>query len=404
MAKLIYRDSINPLNRPESFNLLLNKEPQPERGWILYATLFAVLLGGIAYWFTLGAPGTESEEQERMVYEVQDADLAILEASLQRRKRAEQQEAERREQEAQIIVLPPVPEGHVRVAAIQVHTRMGDTERNRIVLEQYLQRAAKHGARIAVLPEASLHGYADLETYTFWSRNPEADTEKEEEIEGEEARVFQDVRDVAEPRDGEGIAHFAALAQELEMYILLPYIERDGEGENETFHNAAVLLDPTGQAVLHYRKQFLWAIGDPMWAEPGSYEIQPTAETPYGRIGVMISYDMHEVFRQLAEQKVDVILHASAFYGMNFEEWLLTRYRRMARASGANVILANWGLPWSGNWEGYGLSRILRRDGTLLASRTGTPGEFIVIHDIPLPGTAIPDDPAQAVAPTEPDA
>lgn len=402
MAKLIYRDSLNPLDRPESFNLLLNKEPQPDRGWLLYATVFAVLVAAVVFWFAPRRHVPDPEGTERVVYRVQDADLAMLESSVELRRQA--REAKMEEQEEQVIVLPPVPEGHVRVAAIQVHTRMGDVERNRTVLEQYLRRAAEHGTRIAVLPEAGLPGYADLETYTFWSRNPEADAAKEEELEGEEARVFRDVREVAQPRDGDAIQHFAALAEELEMYIVLPYIEREGEGDAELFYNAAVLLDPAGEAVLHYRKQSLWRIGDPMWAEPGAYDIPPTVETPYGRIGVMISYDMHTVFRQFAEQRVDIILHVAAFYGMNFEEWLLTRYRRLARASGANVILANWALPWPGGWEGYGLSRILRRDGRLLASRTGNPGEYIVIHDIPLPGTAIPDDPPQASASEMPDA
>lgn len=401
MPKLIYRDSLNPLERPESFNLLLNKEPQPDRGWLLYLLVFLVILGGGGSWFFLGSPRVEVEDVPREVYEVKDADVALLEASLQLSRREREQEAARQEQERQEIVLSPVTEGHVRVAAIQVHTRMGDVEGNRRILEQYLRRAAEHGTQIAVLPEAGLPGYADLETYTFWSRDPEGDAEKEEELKAEEARVFRDVREVAEPRDGGNVAHFAALAEELRMYILLPYIEQTGEGETEVFYNAAVLFDPMGRPILHYRKQFLWAVGDPMWAEPGVFETQPVVETPFGRIGVMLSYDMHEVFRQLAEQRVDIILHASAFYGMNFEAWLLTRYRRMVRAAGANVILANWALPWPGNWEGYGLSRILRRDGTLLASRTGNPGEYIVIHDIPLPDTPIDETPP---TPTEPDA
>ncbi len=56
----------------------------------------------------------------------------------------------------------------VRVAAIQCHSPIGDTEGNVRNLTSMIRQAARAGAKIVVTPEASVQGYMDPASWTSW--------------------------------------------------------------------------------------------------------------------------------------------------------------------------------------------------------------------------------------------
>ncbi len=287
------------------------------------------------------------------------------------RRQAEAAKLRAVEKEKRTYKYKPVPPGHVRVAAIQFYSIFGKPDLNRKRLEVFVRRAAKADARIVVLPEACIPGYANMEDELFWSRPPLGENHR-------------DVRSVAEPADGKSFRFFAKLARELKLYLTVPIIEQDGE----KLYNTVLLLDPRGQVCLRYRKQHLWDPGDTAWASAGNLGT-PVIDTPYGRIAVMICYDMHVVLPGLKGRHVDFVLHSAAFYGQNFETYLRSvKFMRKLRASGANLVLANWTIPYPQWWGGYGLSRVYARGGKKRWRTRRNTGDMIVVADLPVGGAA----------------
>jgi len=94
---------------------------------------------------------------------------------------------------------------------------------------------------------------------------------------------------------------------------------------------------------------------------------------------------MHVVPGLLVGKKVDLLLHSGGFSGPNFDGFLqLVKDLGIAERTGAAIVLANWSVektPW---WQGWGLSRVIGRDGTLLARAENDLGDAVVIADVPL--------------------
>jgi len=262
----------------------------------------------------------------------------------------------------------PVPPGHVRVAAVQFCSAFDHPEDNRQRLVPLVRQAAARGARIIVLPEACIPGYADLTHETYWT-NSEADAR------------HRHVRRVAEAEDGESVRTFGPLSRELGIYLTVPIIEKAGR----RFYITALLLDPQGRVALRHRKQTLWDVAEGEWASEGGPEVE-VLDTPYGRIGVMICRDMHSLPPLLSARHADIVLHCAAFYGPNFETFLRAeKFLHTIREGGFHLVLANWTVPEEPWWQGYGMSRIIDREGRLCARARHDIGEEIVSADLPLP-------------------
>lgn len=261
----------------------------------------------------------------------------------------------------------PAPGAPV-VAAIQFHSRMGDVEGNLARIEQIVERAAAQGARICVLPECAIPGYADLADDVFWSKSDE---------EG-----FMSVRGVAEPVPGPSTARLARLADRLDVYLTAPLIERAYEGGEERFYNTAVLLGPDGGVRGHYRKRIEWTVADTYWMTAGPERVA-VVDTEYGRLGLMICRDVHRVLRELGDAGADIVLHCVAWYGPNSDGWFDVVLSRMVREAGVTLVLANWTFPEDPGWSGFGLSRVIGADGSALARCRRDVGEEIVLVEVP---------------------
>ncbi|MHC5054164.1 MAG: carbon-nitrogen hydrolase family protein [Planctomycetota bacterium] len=273
----------------------------------------------------------------------------------------------------------------VRVAAIQFHSVMGDPVVNRERVAPLIERAAEGGAKIIVLPEAAVPGYADLSSDTFWSSSDR------DEI------GYMRVAGIAESVPGPSTGFFAPLARRLGVYLTVPVIERAEGG----YYNTVALLSPAGEVAAVHRKHNLWAVADSSWAAEGPRQAT-VVDTPFGRVGLMICYDVHALLPLMGEAGADIVLHSVAFYGPNSGEWFETTLAAKVADQGASLVLANWTFPEDPGWSGWGASCVISPGGEVLARAERAAGDQIVFADVPCgkpPAPAAPASPGPTSQP-----
>ncbi len=173
-------------------------------------------------------------------------------------------------------------DGTVPVACIQSDPVFGDPERNRAHTSDLIAQACERGAKIVVLPELCISGYA--------FRSPD------------------EARDLSEAADGPTAAQWAKVAAENDSYVIGGICERAGD---ELF-NSAILVGPGG-LIGTYRKVHLWNNEKRIFS-PGDLGF-PVFDTPHGRIGVLICYDLWfpEAFRSCVLNGADLICVPTAW-------------------------------------------------------------------------------------------
>ncbi|MDX1892990.1 nitrilase-related carbon-nitrogen hydrolase [Mycolicibacterium sp. 050158] len=146
-----------------------------------------------------------------------------------------------------------------RVACCQIPVRIGDTTGNLTTAREAIEDAARDGAQIIVLPELASSGY-----------------------------VFADrteLESLAETRDGPAITEWANLAEAFGLTIVAGFPEVEGD----KVYNSAAVLDPSGLRGV-YRKAHLWDTENLVFDRADDLPL--LVDTPHGRIGVMICYDV----------------------------------------------------------------------------------------------------------------
>jgi len=124
----------------------------------------------------------------------------------------------------------------------------------------------------------------------------------------------------AEPLSGPTCTRFAELARRRGIWLLLgSYNETSGDPRR--CYNTSVLFSPEGQIAATYRKMHLFDVDVPggvQFAEsatciPGDQVV--VADTPLGRIGMSICYDLRfgELYRKMVDQGAQILLVPSAF-------------------------------------------------------------------------------------------
>src|SRR6476659_8003505 len=170
----------------------------------------------------------------------------------------------------------------MRVAVAQMEPRLAETERNLDAALERLEEAAAAGAQLLVLPECAIPGYM----YDS----------------AEEALPF------AEEIPGPSSEALEREARRLDLHVVCGLLERDGD----SLRNAAVFVGPDG-LIGTYRKTHLPFLGVDRFVVPG--DELPVYDTPLGRIGVEICYDLRfpEVTRTLALRGADLVAHPTNF-------------------------------------------------------------------------------------------
>jgi 5-aminopentanamidase len=148
----------------------------------------------------------------------------------------------------------------VKIAACQVKLQVGECVQNRAAAVAAITEAADLGAQIVVLPELTASGYV------FASR----------------AEAYS----LAEPADGPTAVQWARLAAVRDLVIVGGFSELGTDGR---LYNSAMLIDPSGVRTI-YRKVHLWD-AEADFFTPGD-QVPPVLATQYGRIAMMICYDV----------------------------------------------------------------------------------------------------------------
>jgi predicted amidohydrolase len=163
----------------------------------------------------------------------------------------------------------------VRIGCAQIAPRVGDPEGNRRLAREALRTATGSGARIVLLPELVTSGYV---------------FESAEEARGL-ALPVEDLSDWGEE------------AARAEAVVIGGFAEL---GEDGAVYNSAAVFGPDGLLAV-YRKTHLWD-REKLCFEPGANP-PPVIDTPFGRIGVAICYDLYfpELMRGLALGGADLI-------------------------------------------------------------------------------------------------
>ena len=167
----------------------------------------------------------------------------------------------------------------LRVASLSIVPAKWDKEANAAKIERMVRKAAEQGAKLVVTPEGVLEGYVVNEV--IGEKDPARKAVFEERF-----------RALAEPRDGPYVRRFRALADELDIHLVLGFLERAGK----TLYNSAALLGPDGAIVGVYHKSHFHQGYDvnPPGYTPGT--VYPVFDVDRVKTGMMICFD-----RQLPE-------------------------------------------------------------------------------------------------------
>jgi len=244
--------------------------------------------------------------------------------------------------------------GALRCGVAQTAPRLGEPARNLEGCLARLDEAAAVGCELLVLPECATSGYMFA-------------TE-------EEAANF------AETVPGPAVEALEAACARLELHCVAGLLERDGD----RLHNTAVLVGPGG-LLGRYRKTHLPCLGVDRFVAPGD-ERPSVFDTPLGRIGIEICYDLRfpELTRALALGGAEIVVHPT-----NWPTAVkpLADFLTRARAAENRVFLM------TANRVGreratrfFGRSQIVAPDGARLVE-AGEEAEELVVAEID-PGEA----------------
>lgn len=169
-----------------------------------------------------------------------------------------------------------------RLGLIQMRVEPGDFRGNVGRAITHVGRAVAEGAQVVVLPEAMDCGWTHPSARLHAASVPGGDTYEQ----------------------------LATAATRHSVYLCSGLTERDGGA----VYNAAVLLSPRGELLLHHRKLNELDIGHDLYAQGDRLGV---ARTPLATFGLMICADGfaagHVVSRTLALMGADVILSPSAW-------------------------------------------------------------------------------------------
>jgi predicted amidohydrolase len=148
----------------------------------------------------------------------------------------------------------------ITLAAVQTDLAFAQPDDNRRRLGDKLQSAAAAGAQVIVFPECSVTGYC--------FERP------------------SDALSVAETIPGPSTEHFAELCRQRNVHVVFGTLERLADD----LYNACALVGPHGW-IGTYRKVHLPYLGVDRFTTPGQEPFR-VWETPVGRIGMNICYDL----------------------------------------------------------------------------------------------------------------
>ena len=239
----------------------------------------------------------------------------------------------------------------VTVAAVQTDPRLGDVAGNLDHIASWTRRAANEGAQLVVFPECAVNGYR------YDSR---------EEALGDAQTVPGPAADLLE-----------GVAAETGVHVAVGIVERDGD----RLYNCAALIGPDG-FVTKYRKTHIPFQAVDRFVTPGDIPLH-VVETPIGRIGMLICYDLRfpEPARVLALSGVQIIANLT---NLPPPGWVQPEFIFRARAAENRVwLVCADRVGTERGVEFIGRSAIVGPSGVTLAEASESAEEMLVQPIVP---------------------
>jgi len=245
----------------------------------------------------------------------------------------------------------------MRLALAQLHVEPAAVDANVERAVNAVREAAARGADLVCLPELFNVGFFAFDSYERRS----------------------------EPLDGETLTAVREAAVEENVAVLAGTIVEDlsaaaGGPADEGLANTGVLFDADGERRLVYRKHHLFGYqsAEATLLTPG--EDLPTADLLGFTVGVTTCYDLRfpELYRDLADDGVDLVLVPSAWPYPRVEHW-----RLLPRARAVENLAYVAAVNGSGDFEDaslVGRSTVYDPWGTTLASTDEAPD--VVFADV----------------------
>ena len=210
----------------------------------------------------------------------------------------------------------------IRIALLQMAASGSDQDANRSKGEAFCRLAKQMGADVALFPEMWNIGY------TFYDSD------------APDGRQLWRAQAIGP--DGDFIAHFRALARELDLAIAITYLERWPGAPR----NSVSLIDRHGEILMTYAKVHTCDHGEEVALTPGDDFYVCTLDTQSGpvQIGVMICFDREfpESARVLMLKGAELILTPNA---CTIEVHRIAQYRTRAYENMVGVAMTNYAPP-----------------------------------------------------------
>jgi predicted amidohydrolase len=240
----------------------------------------------------------------------------------------------------------------IRVASLSILPVKWDKGANATKIERMVRQAAEQGAKLVITPEGVLEGYVVGEVVR------ETDPDKK-------AKLIRRFNEIAEPVDGQYFQRFRKLADELDIHLILGFLERVGEKT----YNTAALIGPDGNLAGKYHKTHFargYDVNPPGFHPGNDY---PVFDIGSLKVGMLICFDRRppEPARQLAVRGADLI--ACPAYG----GWGENNARLLRVRAWENQVFLIFTHPEQ--------SLIIDRDGDLLYEASQ---DAVLVHDIDL--------------------
>ena len=273
--------------------------------------------------------------------------------------------------------------GVINVALLQMSPRGMDQAANLAKGEAFCRRAKEMGGDIALFPEMWNIGYTFVRPAHEGAPDHRSEEQNSTDLwrapelweKGDDSLDDPAVQDSVEEwqaqaigRDGEFVAHFRALAAELDMAIALTYLERwDGAPRN-----SVSLIDRRGEILMTYAKIHTCDFDLPEFAlTPGEDFYVCELDTARGtvRVGAMICYDREfpESARVLMLKGAEIILTPNA---CELEVNRLGQFRARAFENMVGVAMTNY--------AGQGLGHSVAFDAMAFDERGNTRDTLVV--------------------------
>jgi len=182
-------------------------------------------------------------------------------------------------------------------------------------------------------------------------------------------------RSAATPEAGRALDRLCQCAAGHHVWLLLGSIAMLDEDEDDRLVNRSFLIAPDGRIAAHYDKIHLFdatlddgrVIGESRHYRGGNKAV--VADTPLGRIGLSICYDLRfpHLYRALAQAGAEIVVVPSAFTAQTGAAHWEPLLRARAIETGCYVLAPATTGEHPGHWHTHGHAAIISPWGEVLA-------------------------------------